>query len=120
MKYIRTNILGEEDIYFINDIFLGVGRIYLSNKKSNIAVDICSKKDLESLGKIADTIEELCDKFIAIDVGVKKDHKKYYNSLFEAKNDKKFLCDHIYGAIQTNEGLLYVAKMNEKGVLEFL
>ena len=66
MKYIRTNILGEEDIYFINDIFLDVDRIYLSNKKSNIAVDICSKKDLEILGKISNNIEELCDEFVSI------------------------------------------------------
>ena len=134
MKYIRANILGEEDIYFINDIFLDVDRIYLSNKKSNIAVDICSRKDLESLGKMANNIEELCDEFDwkwnekEFPYSTARQHSRYsgYGDLKRAmrgeENYGKYLNQdyEIYGAIWTDKGLIYVAKMNEKGELELL
>ena len=81
--------------------------------------------------KTADTIEELCDRFVII----KKDDNsfaiaKYYPS------DKTFYIENydedvslseclmfeyeIYGAIWTEWGLKYVAKMNEKGELELI
>ena len=81
--------------------------------------------------KTADTIEELCDEFVII----RRDDNtfalaKYY------PNDKTFYVKtadeevslseclmygyEIYGAIWTSKGLIYVAKMNEKGELELL
>ena len=87
-----------------------------------------------SLGKNtprADTIEELCDEFVA----VTKDNK--YRSLVKIEEtgnrwveDKitqwceilkdKLVNWDIYGAIWTDKGLIYVAKMNDKGELELL
>ena len=76
--------------------------------------------------KEADTIEELCDEYI-----VKYRHLYYRNySLEKAIQKRDWLCKNnfvvlgekpdIYGAIWTNKGLVYVAKLNEKGELELL
>lgn len=69
--------------------------------------------------KIADTIEELCDVFVYA--------KCDYMELEEAKREKDLEeADWqedglpIYGAIWTEKGLIYVAKMNEKRKLELL
>lgn len=70
--------------------------------------------------KEADTIEELCDEFVAIDIGVFGDKTKSYKTIKEVKEDKTFLFDILYGAIWTDKGIIYVAKMNEKGELELL
>ena len=73
--------------------------------------------------KSADTIEELCDEFV---VENKKDHLH----LVYTNNDKqaiKMVIGNIpmeewfiYGAVWCDKGLIYVAKMNEKGELELL
>lgn len=85
---------------------------------------------------IADTIEELCDEFVAANVKCnyyRLTHicrEKYY----EPKIPMYYVGEHthdfvdnfinngneIYGAIWTDKGLIYVAKMNEKGELELL
>lgn len=73
--------------------------------------------------KQADTIEELCDNFVryvAVD--------DFHNILrdYEFKDLKligeriRKTDDKVYGAIWTDKGLIYVAKMNDKGVLELL
>lgn len=58
----------------------------------------------------ADTIEELCDCFV--------DYCEEDDSYF-VSNDKPVRRNkyEIYGAIWTDKGLIYVAKMNEKGSL---
>ena len=69
--------------------------------------------------KQADTIEELCDELVVV---------------FDTRPPKPVVCGYsiaqaklyagntgkIYGAIWTDKGLIYVAKMNEKGELELL
>lgn len=73
--------------------------------------------------KQADTIEELCDGFITIG---KDDFKliwnKYeYDECFKGNVfPKDDILIELYGAIWTDKGLIYVAKMNEKGELELL
>lgn len=74
--------------------------------------------------KEADTIEELCDEYV-----VKHIHAltpmlidKFTISLKDIKtqysgNDN---FEYIYGAIWTDTGLIYVAKLNEKGELELI
>lgn len=82
----------------------------------------------------ADTIEELCDEFfmqwnekefpystyrqhvrfagwgdLIRDIRSEKNYGKYLNQDYE-----------VFGAIWTDKGLIYVAKMNEKGELELL
>ena len=116
MKYIRT-ING---IYDVEEWFkpLENDMVYIPN---------------EGLNKIlnqADTIEELCDEFVwakhlddlvfrnlykKIDIQNKvligDDNKLHY----QPRNELE-----IYGAIWTDKGLIYVAKMNGKGELELL
>lgn len=79
--------------------------------------------------KIADTIEELCDEFIDVD-----NHEFYKivhkNGITYAISRTKVFIGHydirlkeigqIMGAIYTDKGLIYVAKMNEKGELELI
>lgn len=73
--------------------------------------------------KQSDTIEELCDMYVYVEAdklpcvaGLKINTKQY-------KLYRDFcLVNHIglYGAIWTDKGLIYVAKMNEKGELELI
>lgn len=79
--------------------------------------------------KYANTIEELCDEFVIEHLDGDRDifinydlhcyHRgdNYYNFQF---NNVGNYDGNLYGAIWTNKGLIYVAKMNEKGVLELL
>ena len=70
--------------------------------------------------KQADTIEELCDELVM--VGCYKlppfcvPHDTTLDEIW-GNYDKEATC---YGAIWTDKGLIYVAKMNEKGELELL
>lgn len=74
--------------------------------------------------KQADTIEELCDEFVL----AKNDYFEYtiFRLFTTAKSLKlesvknKEVVANIYGAIWTDKGLIYVAKMNDKGELELL
>ena len=104
MKYIRT----EEGKIFVADIYEPI-----------------------STDKVADTIEELCDEFVFItdDEEInKRDNVKLKKHIFLrgqrglsftlTEKDKKE--NGYYGAIWTDKGLIYVAKMNEKGEFELL
>ena len=69
----------------------------------------------------ADTIEELCDGYIIVP------NTKYGIPFTRRIDDFDFLhpldkdiTEAIYGFIKTDRGLIYVAKMNEKGELELL
>lgn len=69
--------------------------------------------------KQADTIEELIDEYVLRE----KANCKLCVDYAELTEDDLKLClqDHdIFGAIWTDKGLIYVAKMNEKGELELL
>jgi len=80
--------------------------------------------------KFADEIEDLCDRFVLVD---KDDEgpieqeligKRYRAMLDELRFRISTGCDprklDFYGAIWTDKGLIYVAKMNEKGEFELL
>ena len=67
----------------------------------------------------SDTIEELCDCFVY--------GKCDYMELEEAQQEKEWYEQNlqqgeqpIYGAIWTDKGLIYVARMNDNGELELL
>lgn len=78
--------------------------------------------DNKDIIKRADTIKELCDEIIV--VSNDKKIKPYclcmdnYNLNLFVKFNYSFCT--IYGAIWTDKGLIYVAKMNDKGELELL
>lgn len=83
----------------------------------------------DDLIKVADTIEELCDEFVDID---NHDYYKiaHTNGLTLALSKTRRFMGHydirlkeigqIMGAIWTEWGLKYVAKMNKKGEMELL
>ena len=65
----------------------------------------------------ADTIEELCDEFV---IKVKTGYLiTYYDKKLLTQDANKNGAD-VYGAIWTDKGLIYIAKMNDKGELELL
>ncbi len=71
----------------------------------------------------ADTIEELCDEFV-LKTTSKESGKSYYG-LYYYSDIKHFKVKERfkgvwYGAIWADKGLIYVAKMNDKGELELL
>ena len=87
--------------------------------------------------KEADAIEELCDEFRELlpkykgndIIGYEHEKweysvsdKKFYNDIGEWCYVEDFIirCYKVYGAIWTEKGLIYVAKMNDKGVLELI
>ena len=86
--------------------------------------------------KIADTIEDLCDEFVVVNnsdfyngryiyyqVYPQAYHRgdNYYDFSFEQiRTGRRKIDGTLYGAIWTDKGLIYVAKMNEKGELEVL
>ena len=74
----------------------------------------------------ADTIEELCDRYVGISNNkqmiIKYEFDEYYDEYNDTYTKEELLAmyDVIYGAIWTNKGLIYIAKMNDKGELELL
>ena len=71
----------------------------------------------------ADTIEELCDEFVIHNFSYyKKPYIPTSQINIKAIPIETFIkCDmQLYGAIWTDKGLIYVAKMNEKGDLELI
>lgn len=78
----------------------------------------------------ADTIEELCDRFVLVDeddTGPVEDEligKRYSAVLNEFKFRIRLGVDpcemNLYGAIWTDKGLIYIMKMNDKGEFELL
>lgn len=128
MKYIRT----DKGVYEFTDEMC-------INKFGHIAYKdrpfICVYGVGNKVIKQADTIEELCDEFVEeypIYRGneiVGKGHQywtysklanSFYNDIDDYKDYDYFIDEefNFYGAIWTNKGLIYVAKMNDKGELE--
>ena len=76
---------------------------------------------LKDIIKQADTIEELCDEFVCVENEFLHlivdiiDFKRDWQCAQITKRETKY-----YGAIWTDKGLIYVAKMNDKGELELL
>ena len=71
------------------------------------------------IDRVADTIEELCDEFV-IDYKLVERHQ-FLGKIKITEMAKVLLSGkRVYGAIWTDKGLIYVAKMNDKGELELL
>ena len=95
--------------------------------------DIRPDKVAEVVKKLpcAETIEELCDRFVLAGtdiIFINKDHTKYrFEGEYDNESDYEWfditeteIIKGIYGAIWTEWGLKYVAKMNEKGEFKLL
>lgn len=110
MKYIRTN----DGIYEIDVLSIHyIGETHFS------CWDVKRTRTFNDwhIIKQSDTIEELCDE----KVGTFEDKSKPYiykqTSWTDLKKDWKKYHNNLYGAIWTDKGLIYVAKMNDEGVL---
>ena len=116
MRYIRTKegkiFENHDNLQIINNALC-----YMQNGKVWLI--------LGEVLKQADTIEELCDEFLLIDEKYKHDFfiDHYYDEIIDIYNDEKervYRQRKLFGAIWTDKGLIYVAKMNSKGELELL
>ena len=84
--------------------------IYVSD---TFVIDYAIKHNFPS----SNDLEELCDEFVGIgNIHGNKRIYRHYENLYESTR----LDDIVYGAIWTNKGLLYVAKLNDKGKLELI
>ena len=131
-KYIRT----KDNVYKVgatmkidnNIIEYDCSKIISNNGLTNTM--ILRHIKITDVIKESDIIEELCDEFV-----IKyKDEYKYmvggdkpfisnsrpfsYKNSEKIRNNLKYY--DYYGCIWTDKGLIYVAKMNEKGELELL
>lgn len=116
MKYIRTK---DGKIYEVVDL-TKMGNYVVRVKWYGEDVDTTIVFRDETI-KSADTIEELCDTLV---VWEGKNLLTFitYNNV-QMPRFKELVKKHIltiYGAIWTDKGLIFVAKMNEKGELELL
>ena len=109
MKYIRT----ENGIYEVSEkaTYCGKNFYYTTAEVTLEDVDVISQ---------ADTIEELCDDYVMVNKDwkkpsfVEKEIADKWHLKEKATVDKGYT---IYGAIWTSKGLIYVAKLNDKGEL---
>ena len=147
-KYIRTNDgiyeVGEKVIVEPNNNpnisrFPNESGYYITRKNFLGGIDFNYVGESEII-KEAGTIEELCNEFVAHwkdddkEFGINGEYYKRNNDkrrYFQYENvDEMFLAIsyytgdsdrlNIYGAIWTDKGLIYVAKMNKDGKLELI
>ena len=109
MRYIRTKDgkiaeIKENMVVKVSDDAI---RLVYKNKPH-----ICVLDSDDDILKQANTIKELCDEFVMISYG-----KHKLDIGCHSYGDENI---QIYGAIWTDKGLIYVAKMNKKGELELL
>ena len=114
MKYIRTKdgriieLPKEPTLMKYENVILDLNEI----RKGKVGHEIISSL----IEKQADTIEELCDEFVIVGTN--------WQQIIDLDSAKHNAGKHerlkIYGAIWTDKGLIYVAKMNDKGELELL
>lgn len=128
MKYIRTpentiEIVVREENVFSNELNLWMPSYLVAKHRESNNFDylqVYFKGDC----KVGDTIEELCDEFV-----IKDKFTAHIIKPQELDRDCEGWTKRIgipegivecYGAIWTDKGLIYVAKMNDKGELELL
>lgn len=107
---IKYDFCRQDSLYYEKGDFY----ICIPNKE----LDIREERRYGKLIKQADTIEELCDAFVYV-TDIKRQIVTQYKEqciyFFEGEKPIAY-----YGAIWTEKGLIYVAKMNDKGELELL
>lgn len=128
MKYIRTkDAYGKEIIALFDDRPVEKGGNVLKFSQKSIVLRkgiVIKRKDFDNSNQ-SNTIEELCDEFVWDEDICFID---FENRTLRLKGDDyNFSLDYclkskkpIYGAIWTDKGLIYVARMNDKGELELL
>ena len=126
-KYIRT----KDGIYeVVEDSNKEWGKQIVVKFPKNLNMKLADVKD--QIIKQSDNLAELCDEAVAIYPDGSHDNcsvmhivdnngfcEAVYGCLSVSADDlkKNYECWEVYGAIWTDKGLIYVAKMNEKGEL---
>ena len=116
MKYIRTK---DGRILDLNRIKL-YAESYSFNDESETHLSVewdIIREEIDIIAK-ADTIEELCDEFVYETNENNHYIKDKHNAIQLFFDNEKPVA--YYGAIWTDKGLIYVAKMNDKGELELI
>lgn len=110
--YNRKNIVHHYEFYIKNDEVYAIPKkedgTRLDKKYNDILVEY-------NISKQADTIEELCDEFVIV-----RENGKSMTALLDLAKEYAKAGIKVYGAIWTSKGLIYVAKMNDKGELVLL
>ena len=129
-KYIRTK---NGKIHISYSDYQGFEKLWVCKKRNTLADFYYVRRS--NIIKQSDTIEELCDEFRGIwknyweskkedaheEYHYNKEKNVFYNDSEELTHKEaveKF--DIFYGAIWTDTGLIYKARMNEKGDWELL
>lgn len=130
MRYIRTKDgiervnygedykEGKSYFYKTDQVYAGYGDVYKKTKVKTYAKN--------GITKIADTIEELCDLCVVIHKYREQPQDmsfyaaKFFIDVYTRRVKSADPIIAIFGAIWTDKGLIYIAKMNEKGELELL
>ncbi len=110
-KYFRTK---DNKIYKVDSI------AYIEGDTPYYCVESVDDFSFEQIINVADTIEELCDGFMIFsdyDKLVPLAVEENLGTLLKCYYEKDYI---IYGFIKTSKGLIYVAKMNDKGDLELI
>ena len=112
MKYIRT----KNGIYeVVEDNNKEWGKQIVVKFPKNLNMKLADVKD--QILKQANTIEELCDELVDEELHYIIKNKEIIKDI---PNNPELKNHKIYGAIWTDKGLIYVAKMNSKGELELI
>jgi hypothetical protein len=106
MRYIRT-----KDTIF--EVIEETDAVYRVKAKGNPHNIYSKSKCQTEVVKFADTIEELIDRYVCVEPNGE-------HTVLPSNSIVSFIETIIYGAIWTEWGLKYVAKMNIKGGLELL
>lgn len=118
MKYIRTKDGIFERKFPNKEQQISFDHKTIEPAYYTVKYDWIAKKDVI---KQSDTIEELCDEFV-FEMGLEH---TICQLTFEQVRDNILNCElesmsTLYGAIWTDKGLIYFARMNDKGELELL
>ena len=117
MKYIRTRYKIREII----EDFGGSCNVKSTYQKGRPSIDNFTVVSGVRFAPRAETIEELCDEIVYKNYFFNQDEPMLYPKEWDYKTLLKQEPNVIvYGAIWTDKGLIYVAKMNDKGELELL
>ena len=122
MKYIRTKDGVYEEVGFDEECIIPSPLIKVKNNYGEEKITHCCKDDIL---KQSESLEELCDQIVC--GGILYQNKITRNGCYclvednfeelEEPINHGMIREGIYGAIWTDKGLIYVAKMNDKGEL---
>lgn len=123
MSFIRTKDGIYEVVGFDNECIIP-SKLVKVKTNGRERITHCCDTDII---KQADTIEELCDEFVQMYINIPsinpivltydEDVEETKRQFLDKNHKPKF---NIYGAIWTDKGLIYVAKLNDKGEMELL